>query len=142
MVSVRKETDKSITHEGPKVERVPLSSSERKRHSKHYDLKKQVLKKLADLPDKSALKLPLALGRFFRKRICARQCLALPPQKELRSPARRIARISMSGNVVDRVERRKKPGTDGCSPKHPKLTVLSTNESLSTRQRVNFESFQ
>jgi hypothetical protein len=48
----------------------------------------------------------------------------------------------MSGNVVDRVERGKKPGTDGCSLKHAKLRVLSTNESLSTRQKVNLESFR
>ena len=59
MVSVGKKTEKSITHEGPKVERVPLSSLVRKRHGKHYDLMKQVLKELADLPGESALKLPL-----------------------------------------------------------------------------------
>ena len=55
----RKESDKSVPHEGPKVERVPLSSLVCKRHGKHYDLMKQVLKELADLPGESALKLPL-----------------------------------------------------------------------------------
>jgi hypothetical protein len=61
-VSLRKVTDKSITHEGPKVERVPLSSLSsvgRKRHGKEYELMKQVLKELADLPSEFALKLPL-----------------------------------------------------------------------------------
>ena len=65
MVSVRKETDKGITHEGPKVEKVLLSSLVRKRHGKHHDLMKQVLKELADLPGESALKLPL--GDFSAK---------------------------------------------------------------------------
>ena len=65
MVSVGKKTEKSITHEGPKVERVPLSSLVRKRHGKHYDLMKQVLKELADLPSEFALKLPL--GDFSAK---------------------------------------------------------------------------
>jgi hypothetical protein len=65
VVTVRKETGRSITHEGPKVERVPLSSLVCKRHGKHYDLMKQVLKELADLPSESALKLPL--GDFSAK---------------------------------------------------------------------------
>lgn len=58
-MNARKEPDKSIAHEGPKVERVPLSSLVRKRRGKHYDLMKQVLKELAELPNESALKVPL-----------------------------------------------------------------------------------
>jgi hypothetical protein len=58
-VSVRKESDKSTTREGPKVEIVPLAGLARRRRGKHYDLMKRVLKELADLPSKSALKVPL-----------------------------------------------------------------------------------
>ncbi len=38
---------------------MPLSSLIRKRRGKHYDLMKEVLKELAELPSGSALKVPL-----------------------------------------------------------------------------------
>jgi hypothetical protein len=59
MVAVRKESEKSIAHEGKRVERVPLSSLTRRRRGKHYELIEQVLKELAELPGESALKVPL-----------------------------------------------------------------------------------
>ena len=38
---------------------MPLASLVRRRRGKHYDLMKQVLKELAELPNESALKVPL-----------------------------------------------------------------------------------
>lgn len=58
-MNVRKEPDKSIAHEASRVERVPLSSLVRRRRGKHYELIKQVLKELGELPNESALKVPL-----------------------------------------------------------------------------------
>lgn len=64
-VSARKESEKSVTHRGPKIERVPLSTLRSRRRGKHYDLMQQVLKELADLPRESALKVPL--GNYSAK---------------------------------------------------------------------------
>ena len=59
----RKESEKSIAreahNEGPKVERVPLSTLKPRRRGKHFELMQQILKELADLPIESALKVPL-----------------------------------------------------------------------------------
>jgi len=54
-----KESEKSIAHVTPKVERVPLSSLRARRRGKHFELMQKVLKELAELPRESALKLPL-----------------------------------------------------------------------------------
>lgn len=78
-MNARKESDKSIAHEGPKVERVPLSSLVRKRRGKHYDLMKQVLKELAELPNESALKVPL--GNYSAKDLRSAVSRAASSQK-------------------------------------------------------------
>ena len=61
----RKESEKSIAHDGLRVERVPLASLKPRRRGKHYELLQQVLKELAELPAESALKVPL--GNYSAK---------------------------------------------------------------------------
>lgn len=78
-MSARKESDKSITHPVEAVERVPLASLVRTRRGKHYELMMQVLKELAELPNESALKVPL--GNYSAKDLRSAVSRAASSQK-------------------------------------------------------------
>lgn len=52
-------SDKKVERKLPKVESVPLSDLKRARHSRHYELMQEVLKRLEKLTDHSAIKIEL-----------------------------------------------------------------------------------
>lgn len=59
MIVVQKNSAKINVQVGSRVEKVRLSGLEPTRRGKHFELMRQVLKGLADLPSESALRVPL-----------------------------------------------------------------------------------